>query len=249
MDYSFQLYSARNHPNMPEVLKKVAGLGYTQVEGFGGLYTDPAGLAAELKSIGLTMPTGHFGLDMLQDTSATMKIAETLGVKVLYCPAVGRDQRVQSDAGWVALGETLAALGETYTKAGFKFGWHNHAFEFAPTDSGKLPMDLILSTAPDIVWEVDVAWMIIGKNDPVAWLKKHGKRVNALHVKDIAPAGECVDEDGWADVGYGTMDWPGLMNLARTGTACQYYVMEHDNPSDVIRFATRSIDTLRKLEK
>ena len=90
------------------------------------------------------MPSGHFGLDMLKDTDGAMKIAETLGIKTLICPAIPQEQRSQPEAGWVALGETLAGLAETYQKAGFGFGWHNHAFEFAPTETGKLPLEIIL---------------------------------------------------------------------------------------------------------
>ena len=37
-DWSFQLYSARNHPPLSNTLQLLAELGYTQVEGFGGLY-------------------------------------------------------------------------------------------------------------------------------------------------------------------------------------------------------------------
>jgi len=42
------------------------------------------------------------------------------------------------------------------------------------------------------------------------------------------------------------MDWTGLMTaLRRTGV--RYFVIEHDNPSDLRRFAERSIAAARKL--
>ncbi|HEY4200211.1 MAG TPA: sugar phosphate isomerase/epimerase [Devosiaceae bacterium] len=239
--FSFQLYSARNYPPMDDVLANVARLGYAQVEGFGGLYADAAGLAASMKKYGLTMPTGHFGLTQLQDTSTAMKWAETLGVKTLICPAIPKEERSQGEDKWIQLGETLGELNETYRKAGFGFGWHNHNFEFAPTDSGRLPMEIILEVAAGIDWEVDVAWLVVGKQDVSAWFDKYGTRITALHVKDIAPAGEAVDEDGWADVGHGTLNWPQIMAAAKAKTKARYFVMEHDNPSDVNRFASRSI--------
>ena len=241
MDFSFQLYSARNFPPLDDVLGRLAQLGYRQVEGFGGLYADAAGLAAGLREHGLIMPTGHFGLAQLKDTSAALKTAETLGIKTLYCPAIPKEERRQDESKWVELAETLAKLGETFRKAGFGFGWHNHDFEFVPTASGKLPMDIILETASNNDWEMDVAWVVKGNQDPLAWIKKHGKRINAVHVKDIAPAGEAMDEDGWADVGHGTMDWQALYTALKAQTNARYYVMEHDNPSDVDRFASRSL--------
>jgi sugar phosphate isomerase/epimerase len=240
MDFSFQLYSARNFPPLDGILGRLAKIGYKQVEGFGGLYADPAGLAASLKTHGLSMPTGHFGLAQLKDTSSALKIAETVGMKTLYCPAIPKEDRSQDESKWVELGETLAQLGETFRRAGYGFGWHNHDFEFKPTASGKLPMDIILDTAPNNDWEMDVAWVVKGGHDPIAWMKKHGHRINAVHVKDIAPAGEATNEDGWADVGHGTMDWQALATAIKAHTNARYWVMEHDNPSDTDRFATRS---------
>ena len=43
MDVSFQLYSARDAGPWPETLKHLAAAGYTQVEGFAGVYGDAAG--------------------------------------------------------------------------------------------------------------------------------------------------------------------------------------------------------------
>lgn len=245
MDFSFQLYSARNGAPTDQVLARLAALGYRQVEGFGGLYSDAPALAASLRKYGLTMPTGHLGLAELKDTSNALRIAETLGIRTLYCPAIPKEDRQQEESKWVELAETLASLGETYRRAGVGFGWHNHAFEFAPTASGRLPMDIILDVASNNDWEIDVAWLVKGNQDPLEWINKHGGRINAAHIKDIAPEGEATDEDGWADVGHGTMDWPAIAAALKSNTNTQYYVMEHDNPNDVDRFATRSLAAVK----
>ncbi len=247
MKFSFQLYSARNFPPVSDIFPRLKALGYHQVEGFGGLYDEAGELAAALKASDLTMPTGHFGLDMLADTSTTMKTAERLGIKTLICPAIPLDQRSQNADGWKKLAGELASLGETYNKAGFSFGWHNHNFEFVPTDSGQMPMDLLLDGAPDIIWQCDVAWLVKGNEDPLAWFERYGGRIASVHVKDIAPAGQCVDEDGWADVGHGIMDWKAIFAAIKQKTQCTSFVMEHDNPNDVVRFATRSIESAQKL--
>lgn len=245
-ELSFQLYSARNFPPLADFLPKLAKLGYKQVEGYGGLYEDAAGLAALLKSNGLSMPTGHFGLAQLKDTANALKTAETIGMKKIYCPYIPVEERSEDDSKWVELAETLASLGETYKKAGYGFGWHNHDFEFVPTTSGRLPMDIILETAPDIEWEADVAWIVRGKADPIAWFDRYGSRITAVHVKDIAPAGENANEDGWADVGHGRLDWDNLITKVTSKTKAEYFVAEHDNPSDAERFASRSIATAKK---
>jgi len=91
---------------------------------------------------------------------------------------------------------------------------------------------------------MDVAWVIRGGADPLAWIEKYRDRITAAHVKDIAPAGQNADEDGWADVGHGTVDWPAIMAALRA-VGVMHFVMEHDNPKDHTRFATRSIATAK----
>lgn len=242
MDWSFQLYSARNFQPWDRVLRLVAEAGYAQVEGYGGLYSDPQWLKAELDRNGLAMPTGHFSLDMLEnDFSQARDIAGTLGMTMLICPHIAAELRPVDGAGWRGFGERLASVGEAAKAAGYGFAWHNHDFEFSPLPDGSVPQEHILAAAPDIGWEMDVAWVIRGGADPRPWIDRHGSRIVAVHVKDIARPGEGLDEDGWSDVGHGTVDWPGLMKTFRDRTAVRYFVMEQDNPNDVERFARRSI--------
>ena len=87
--------------------------------------------------------------------------------------------------------------------------------------------------------------MIKGGGDPLEWIETFGNRLTAVHVKDIAPEGENADEDGWADVGDGIVDWKALMAALRA-TPCKNFVMEHDNPKDAKRFAERSIAAAQK---
>jgi sugar phosphate isomerase/epimerase len=243
MNWSFQLYSARNFQPWDDVLSLLARLGYRQVEGFGGLYGDPAALRSSLDRLGLAMPTGHFGLDQLEDDfDGARRIAETLGIGTLICPHIAQEQRPGDEAGWRAFAHRLAAVHENCRKAGLRFAWHNHDFEFVQTQDGIVPMRVILDAAPEIGWEIDVAWVVRGGSDPLAWIGEYASRIIAAHVKDIAPAGEAANEDGWADVGHGTIDWPHIMQALRETTSSRVFVMEHDNPSDLERFARRSIE-------
>jgi sugar phosphate isomerase/epimerase len=247
MDYSFQLYSARNAAPLEASLRMLAGLGYRQVEGHAGLYADPAALAGMLREYGLIMPTAHVGLSQLEDVPATIAVARALGIRCLFCPAIAKEERSGDEAHWVALGRRLARLGEAYRREGLGFGWHNHDFEFRPLPDGRLPMDILLDVAPLNDWELDVAWLVRAGQDPAGWIEKHGQRINAVHVKDLAAPGDAADEGGWADVGHGTMGWADLMAAIRAGSNAQYFIMEHDNPTDVERFARRSIAFLKDL--
>ncbi|MDO9418660.1 sugar phosphate isomerase/epimerase family protein [Pararhizobium sp.] len=247
---SFQLYSARNFPPLSDVLQTVAEAGYKQVEGYSALYAELddaaiADLRGDLDRNGLTMPTAHFGIDMLEaDPVRVLQICDVLGIKVIFCPHLMADERPTDAAGWHAFGERLQAAGKPFRDAGLGFGWHNHDFEFVAYDDGTVPQDHIFAGGPDLSWEADIAWVIRGGADPFAWIEKYGDRIISVHVKDIAPAGENADEDGWADVGHGTVDWAKLFK-ALAATPAEYFIVEHDNPNDLQRLASRSIASIK----
>jgi sugar phosphate isomerase/epimerase len=247
---SYQLYSSRNFGPLSATLAKLAALGYDNVEGYGALYAqlaDLSGLKALLDENGLKMPSGHFGLDMVKsDPDRVISIAETLGVEAVFVPHLAADQRPGDATGWTAFGQRLSKAGAPLRDAGLRFGWHNHDFEFA-ADGGPHPLDLILEGGADLDLEMDVAWVARAGQDPLAWITKYSDRIVAAHIKDIAPKGECLDEDGWADVGHGTIDWVACMN-ALESTNCELCVLEHDNPNDDDRFAKRSIAYLNSLQ-
>lgn len=245
VEFSFELYSARKFPPLDAVLAELARIGYTQVEGYEAVYGDPEKLAETLARDGLTMPTGHFGLSLLEDSDKAMRIAETLGIKILFCPGVSGADRTQPDSGWEALGKTLEGLAETYRQAGYGLGWHNHSYEFAPTESGRKPIDIILETAPSLSWEMDVGWLVHAGEKVAPWLDRYGPRIRAIHIKDWAPEWKKPEEDGQADVGHGVLDWPKLFTEIRARSAAEYFIMEHDNPSDYARFARRSLASAR----
>jgi sugar phosphate isomerase/epimerase len=249
-DFSYQLYCSRNFPPLSETLKMVAAAGYRNVEGYGALYADKAKVAElnqHLAASGLKMPTGHFGIDQLEkEPDRVLEIAEAVGIETIYCPFLPPDQRPDSGKGWLDFGRRLQKAAGPYRDAGLGFGWHNHAFEFEKLADGSIPQVAIFEGGPDLEWEADLAWVIKGGADPREYVEAFGKRLTAVHLKDIAPEGENRDEDGWADLGEGTVDWKALMAALR-GTACKYFIVEHDNPKDARRFAERSIAAARKL--
>ena len=248
MAWSYQLYSSRNEADLAAVVSHLAGAGYSQVEGYFGVFEDPKAARAVLDFNGLSMPTAHVGLAQIEeDADGVAALAATLGFTTAYAPFLMPEERPSDVAGWQAFAQRLARAGDVVRGMGLNFGWHNHDFEFVTLEDGSVPMQHILDGAPGLEWEADVAWIVRGGADPVAWLTRYGDRTTALHVKDIAPEGTCLDEDGWADVGEGVMPWGDLLRLAREKTAAKVFVMEHDKPSDTRRFAERSIANASRL--
>ncbi|MBL1435721.1 MAG: sugar phosphate isomerase/epimerase [Rhodobacteraceae bacterium] len=249
IEFSYQLYSSRNFLPLSDTLKMLSAAGYTQVEGYGGLFAsldDIATLKADLDANGLHMTSGHIGLEALDNNvEANLAMAKTLAMEAIYCPYLAAEERPDTAAGWRAFGARLQAVSKPYVEAGLTFGWHNHDFEFVAMSDGQVPMDLIMEGGPDLTWEADIAWIIRGLSDPFTYIDKYASRISAVHVKDIAAEGGNPDEDGWADVGHGIVDWPRLMDALKASNA-QHFVMEHDNPNDATRFATRSLAAAQK---
>lgn len=249
-EISYQLYCSRNFPPLADTLAMLASAGYRNVEGYGALYAgldDLGRLKADLDANGLKMTSGHFSLAMVRDDPArVLEIARVLGLEAVFVPHVAAPERPTDAVGWVAFGRALAEAGKPLRDAGLDFGWHNHDFEFTDLGGADLPLDLILGADDTLSLEFDVAWAVRGGQDPLDWIDRYPSRITAAHVKDIAPPGTADDEDGWADVGSGTLDWANL-HAALKGAGCTRFVMEHDNPSDHARFARRSLAFVRSL--
>ena len=241
---SFQLYSARDMQPLEKQFELLASLGYKIVEPFGGLFGDPAKLKALIDRHGMRAPTAHVGLDRLRaDAKATVAMCRSLGVETILAPAPPMGEREGGEDHWRRLGKELAGIDRIVTGEGLRFGWHNHHWEYGKTASGQTFLDCLFEEAPGLAWEADLAWIVRGGGDPVAELARHKGRVFACHVKDLAPAGQNADEDGWADPGHGVMDWTKLL-AAMKGAGVELFVVEHDKPNDVARFARRARDTV-----
>ena len=244
---AYQLYCSRNFPPLAQTLQMLSAAGYTEVEGYGALLADPQSLKADLQASGLKMTSCHVGLDMLEgDPAGTAAMLRELGVEKAFVPYLMPDDRPTDSAGWTAFARRLDAAGQVLRDAGLIFGWHNHDFEYHSTPEGDLPMDLIAGVSDGIRLELDLGWVLRAGYDPLAEIAKHSGKITTVHVKDIAPAGEAADEDGWADVGHGVQNWPAI-HAALGAAGVDHYVVEHDNPNDHARFAARSIATLKTL--
>lgn len=240
---SYQLYSSRNW-SADETFAMLENAGFKEVEGVGAHYEDLSETKALLERHGMKMPTGHFDPDLVENNpEKVIEIAKTLGMEVVIVPFIPPAERPTTLDGWKEFAARLAKMGEPIVEAGLGFAWHNHNFELVPYE-GQMPLDVIAAASDDIKFELDLAWVQVSGQDPVEWLQKYSGRIIAAHVKDVAPKGECEDEGGWADVGHGVMDWNAI-KPAMDAAGVTRYVIEHDNPNDHARMATRSMASVQ----
>ena len=239
---SYQLYTSRNWP-LTDTLDMLERVGFEAVEGFGPLFEDPAATRALLDAHEMTMPTAHFAFDLIQsDPARVLEIARTLGVQTVIVPFIAPDARPSDKAGWEAFAARLAEAGKPIRDAGLGYGWHNHDFEFKPNADGSLGIEAI-AAHPEVGFELDLGWIYVAGHNPADWIRKYADRLLAVHIKDRAAEGENADEDGWADLGYGAVDYMRIMP-ALGETEVPVWVLEHDKPSDHERFASRSFNAL-----
>jgi sugar phosphate isomerase/epimerase len=243
-EISYQLYCSRNWA-LTDTLAMLSQAGYTCVEGYGGLYGDTQALLSALNKTGLGMTTGHFDLDALEaDPARAIALAKLLGMDAMFAPYVEQQDRPTGGAEWEAFATRVAEAGKPVLDAGLGYGWHNHDFELVDLGSGVTPLDLLAQATPDMRLELDLGWVTRAGGDPVAAIRRYADQIIAVHIKDVATVGENTDEDGWADVGHGVTDWAPI-HAALQEIGIGRYVLEHDNPTDHQRFATRSLKSVR----
>ena len=243
---SIQLYTLRELGDVDRTLDAAASAGFRYVEMIGSHLDDAERMRRKLETRGLEGSSSHVGLAQLRGKpEAIIDACETLGITELYMPAVPPEDRDMDAAGWRALGAELGDLAEDFQMSGIRLGYHNHHWEMEPKEGEKTALDLIFEGAGSgpLTWQADVAWLVRGKAEPTTWLSRYSDRLLSAHVKDVAPDGENTDEDGWADVGHGELDWQKLWEACRTNGA-GWMVVEHDKPKDPAGTARRSYDYL-----
>ena len=184
MSYSLQLYTLRNaiQEDLPGTIRKVAEIGFTQVEPYNFVATAQE-LGAALRENGLSAPSGHAPL-LSQDQDQIFAAAKELGITTViepYIPAE-RWQSAEDVQATAALLNEAAKKGAEY---GVRVGYHNHQWELESIIEGRTALEYFADLLdPELVLEVDTYWVAVGGQDPVDILGKLGNRVKFIHIKD-----------------------------------------------------------------
>lgn len=247
-----QLYTIRKEveKDFEGALARVAAVGYREVEFAGYFDRSPREVRALLEKHGLAGVSAHVGYGSLGEKwPAVIDAALAIGHKFLIVPSIDGASRKEPDS-WQRIAERFNRAGEACKAAGIQFAYHNHEFEFEPTETGKLPYEILLeSTDPKLVsMQMDLCWTIAAGQDPVAYFRRYPGRFSSVHVKDLKklPAPKAAERPQQADVGHGVIDWGTL--LAQSWSAgVRHYFVEHDNPPEPFDSIDRSFRYLNAL--
>jgi len=252
-----QLYTVRGlmKDDFDGTIAKVAQVGYKEVEFAGYFGRTGKQVRAVLDKNGLKAPSTHVQYDELDDKfPAVIETSKEIGLDYIICPWIPEELRKSPDI-WKQASEKFNKCGEQAKKAGLQFGYHNHWFEFLPSN-GVLPYDLLLKQCDPklVVMEMDLCWISTTGTDPLKYFNQYPGRFPLVHVKDVKTMpkitsggaqnfGDTVD---LTSVGSGVIDWKRI--FAQSDKAgIRHYIVEHDHPKQPLENITESYNYLEKL--
>ncbi|MNI00361.1 Inosose dehydratase [compost metagenome] len=224
-----QLYTLREFLKTPEdieqTLRKVKAIGYEaiQVSGMGPI--DPEKLKQLADEIGLTICATHIPYDRLKnDLPAVVAQHQLWNCRYIGLGSMPSDYRTDKE-GYVRLAKEFSEVGAELAKHDLQFIYHNHKFEFEKFE-GQVGMDILAneSDSSNFGFELDTYWVHAGGANPVDWINKVGSRMKVVHLKDMAIV---KDQQVFAEIGEGNLDWPAIIDACRS-TGVEWYVVEQD---------------------
>lgn len=242
-------------------LKAVYAAGFREIE-FAGFYGKSAAeIGKLLKGIGFSLVSMHAGAGEIDKNGAQILAdAKTLGLRYIVCSSPGVspekdklpwEEKMKSvdltDWKWNA--DLFNKFGAQVSAAGMSFGYHNHSAEFKKFD-GKTAFDYLFENtdAKHVKIELDIGWVAVAQQDPVAILNKYKDRVIALHVKDVGKRTAADKDPPSVAVGEGVVDWKAVIGTAKkNGTKAFFYEQEAPYTRPILESAKMSADYLKKL--
>src|SRR5688572_26410092 len=259
-----QLWTVKSEAekDLEGTLRKVYAAGFREIE-FAGYYgKTPAEIGKLMHDIGFSLVSTHAGAsDIAKNGDKILADAKALGLKYVVCSSPGVspekeklpwEERMKAvdltDWKWNA--DLFNKFGKQVSDAGMTFGYHNHSAEFKKFD-GQTAFDYLFANtdAKHVKIELDVGWVEVAQQDPIALLNKYKDRVIALHVKDVGKREVDGKEPPSVALGEGVVDWKKVLGTAKAnGTKAFFYEQEAPFTRPILDSVKISGAYLSKLE-
>ena len=242
-----QLYSVRKEmlANATGTLKKLAALGYTELESARSDKGNYYGLSAkEMKKVcsdlGMTVRSGHIHID--ENFQKSLDAASEIGQEYLICSTMPTEGQTADNYKKVA--QAFNQAGETCKKQNIKFGYHNHSYEFQQ-EKGQVLYDVLLTnTDPALVhMELDLGWVIDAGKDPIDYFKSFPRRFALWHLKDMD-----MQKKHSVEFGKGSLDINLMLKNSEQSGLKYFFVEQEEYTSSAFESLKEDIEYLKKLE-
>ncbi len=241
-----QLYTFRQEmlKDPQGTLKIIADLGIKQIESAAsnkGLFygLTPTEMKKTCKDLGMTLRSAHCGIDA--NWQKTIDQAAESGQEYLVCSTIPYSG--DTVANYQKIAERFNKAGEECQKAGLKFGYHNHDYEFK-VDGGLVLYDVLLvNTDPELVsMEMDLGWVVAAGKDPLAYFKEYPGRFPLWHLKDMKGRNS-------VEFGNGTLDIKGLLAQSKDAGMKYFFIEQEEYPAGSPASSMKiNMDYLSKLD-
>ena len=208
-------------------LKQLAKIGYKELESARSEKGNYYGLSGkEIRKIttdlGMNMRSGHVHLD--KDWQKSIDEAAEAGQQYLVVSSMPSEG--QTIENYQKVADAFSKAGEDCRKSNLIFGYHNHDYEFEKVE-GKVLYDILLdrTDAALVSMELDLGWVVVTGNDPVAYFEKYPGRFPLWHLKDMDIKKKHSTEFGKGDLNISQM----LQNAGKSGL--KYYFVEQEEYS------------------
>ncbi len=213
------------------ILDSLVDAGYAGVEGGA---KDAAMYRRLLDERGLKFSALHGGLQTLSDIKSIVDYLRVVGGADV-CNSALRTWDARSLDDYKEGIAVLNTAGRQLREEGIHLHYHNHDFEFARVDGERTGMDLLLDGLDFEVVDlcVDVAWVMIGGDNPAEFLRNHREQIGYLHFKDH-------DGQNWIELGQGNVDFHAIMQVLPELTGVRWVVSSRTAASSTRETASPS---------
>ncbi len=239
----------KNLEDFEETLKKVADIGYTEVQISGTCEYEADWLNGQLDKNGLKCCITHISGDkLINETDKVIsdhKIfgCEHIGIGALPNGWNGITEEVYSD-----FVDKFSVVGQKIHNNGLQFMYHNHDIEFKHDENNRRYLDRLVEdfTPEQMGFTLDTYWIQAGGGDVIDWIKKLKGRIPCVHLKDMTyfPG----EGKRMAPVGWGNMNFEGIIKACE-GAGVEHLLVEQDNcyGEDPFNCLKKSYDYLKSL--
>ena len=132
--------------------------------------------------------------------------------------------------------------GEICKKNDMRFAYHNHGYSFEKLD-GQYPQDIFMQNSnPETVdFEMDIFWVEVPGEDPIAWLQKYPNRFRLCHIKDREKGAQKGDGKTSTDLGTGSLDYKKILRVAKEN-GMEYYIVEQEKFTNSTPLKSAKVD-------